>query len=287
MKKEIIYPRVVVYKNLLPQAKQYTDLLKFSRTQPANFIFKNWEDWYGFGDFMNIGMPDNPEQVDIPDIATLDINDKYAQQQIDFVKTISKIFYDTTEDYKKEYNVELPNWVHAGISICKYDETPSNHRYAMHYHTDYRGADADSPGNKFAITCTIYLNDDYDGGGLKFLREDTGDIIDYKPEAGDVVVFPSGDPITGASHYFHGVDKITNGEKYFIRCFWMYNFEGTKEWHENEKKYGKDEWAKIYDEQMVKSIKSGKWHRYVVEPGEEDPKLSFSTPFFRKIKNDN
>lgn len=282
LEKDIIYPRVVVYKNLIPNCKKYVDLLKFSESQSDFFLFKKWEDWYGFGDFMNIEMPDNYYELkDNPEYLIYK-DSEYAQDQIDFIQTMSKVFYETTNDYIDQYKIELPNWVPGGLSICKYNETNPNNTYAMHYHTDYRGPDADSPGNKFAITCTIYLNDDYDGGGLKFLKEDTGDIIDYKPEAGDVVVFPSGDPVTGTSHYFHGVDRISNGNKYFIRCFWMYNYEGSEEWHNNEKKYGKDEWAKIYGDIVKERFNSGKWHRYVVEPGQEDPKLERSTPFFKK-----
>lgn len=283
MKKEIIYPRVVVYKDLISNSKELVDLLKKSEDSEDSIIFKKWEDWYGFGDFMNIAMPESLSEMDDYYIEAGQ-DSKYQKDQVDFVKTISDIFYKTTKDYIDEYKIELPNWVHGGISICKYNISPPENQYAMHYHTDYRGADADAPGNKFAITCTIYLNDDYEGGGLKFLREDNGDVIDYKPEAGDVVVFPSGDPLTGASHYFHGVDKISKNNKYFIRCFWMYNYEGSEEWHANEQKYGKEKWKEIYDKQVKESFESGKWHRYVVEPGQVDPKFDKSTPFFKKNK---
>lgn len=283
LNKKIIYPRVVVYKNMIPNVKEFVELLKYSETSEDSIIFKKWEDWYGFGDFMNIPMPQDINHISEEHKQYLDSNG-YEKKQLDFVNKIADVFFTTTKDYIDEYNIELPNWVSGGISICKYKISSPDNQYAMHYHTDYRGADADAPGNKFAITCTIYLNDDYEGGGLKFLREDNGDIIDYKPEAGDIVVFPSGDPITGTSHYFHGVDKISENNKYFIRCFWMYRYEGSEEWHANEKKYGKEKWKEIYNDQVKKSFESGKWHRYVVEPGQSDPKLDKSTPFFRKEK---
>lgn len=273
MNKIEIYPRVVVYKNTLPRWKEYINLLKQSETEQPKYFFAEWQDWYGFGTMMNIPMSDE---------YPIDTDDSYALLQKDFLEQVTKTYHECTEDYKKTYGIDLPNWVNNGLSICKYNETEDHKTMAMHYHTDYRGFDADSPGKKFAVTCTIYINDDYEGGGLSFLQDETGDVIDYKPEAGDVVVFPSGDPITGASHYFHGVDKISNGEKYFIRCFWSYDFPGTEEWHKNNELYGEEEWSRMETERMKEEIKSGKWHKYVVNPGEQDPGFEKSTPFFRR-----
>ena len=283
MEKEIIYPRVVVYKNLLPEANKYVDLLKYSETQDPKYHFLKWDDWYGFGDFMNIGMPDK----DLINELNNETEDEYEINQINFIKKMSEVFFDVTEDYIKEYEISLPNWKAGGLSICKYNPTQDDIDYAMFYHTDYRLGDQEKPGDKFAITCTIYLNDDYEGGGLKFLRDDNGDIINYKPKAGDIVVFPSGDPITGASHYYHGVDRIDNGNKYFIRCFWMYTYEGSEDWHKNVEKYGKEVWEKMHDEQMLKDNRNGKFHIYVVEPGQKDPGYGHSRPFYRKNQNDN
>ncbi|NDF29895.1 MAG: 2OG-Fe(II) oxygenase [Nitrososphaeria archaeon] len=278
MNKIEIYPRVTVYKNTLPKHKEYTDLLRKSEKEEPKHFFKEWSDWYGFGTMMNLPMnnPGDPYQVDS--------DDEYALLQKDFLQAITDAYYACTADYVMSNSIQLPNWVNNGISICKYWISPEQNKMAMHYHTDYRGFDAESPGKKYAITCTIYINDDYDGGGLSFLKEDSGEVIDYKPEAGDIVIFPSGDPITGASHYFHGVDRVDNGEKYFIRCFWSYDFEGTPEWHANKEKYG-DEWEKMDSERMKEEIHSGKWHKYLVKPDEVDPKLDRSTPFFMKDKN--
>ena len=53
--------------------------------------------------------------------------------------------------------------------------------------------------------------DDYDGGDICFYIN--GDFVNYKPKAGDILVFPSGMP------YYHGVKTIRNGNKFFIRNF--------------------------------------------------------------------
>jgi predicted 2-oxoglutarate/Fe(II)-dependent dioxygenase YbiX len=56
----------------------------------------------------------------------------------------------------------------------------------------------------------LYLNDDYEGGEIYF--PDQG--IDFKPNAGTVVFFPSN------NMYIHGVREITNGIRYTTPYFW-------------------------------------------------------------------
>jgi hypothetical protein len=271
-----IYPRVIVYKNILPDWEKYLNLLKRSETENANYFFEEWGDWYGLGTMMNLPMKNRHMAYELTS------EDEYELLQKQFLEALTEAYYKCTEDYVISNQISLPNWANNGISICKYFVSEDYKDMAMSYHTDYRGFDSESPGKKYAITCTIYLNDDYEGGGLSFLQEETGDVIDYKPEAGDIVVFPSGNPITGTSNYFHGVDKVGEKEKYFIRCFWSYDFPGTPEWHNNSEKYGKEEWEAMETDRMKKEIKSGMWHKYIVNPGEKDPEHTQQTPFFRK-----
>lgn len=286
-----LYPRVNVYQNALPNHKDYVDLLEKSQSIEPKHLFTEWEDWYGFGIMMNLGMTNNNEYYNDWQGNPLDLTDEYAKKQSDFLTMLDKVFYYVTKDYIDQYDIKLPNWHPSGFSICKYKETSEDNSLAMHYHTDYVGPNSDAPGLKFAVTCTMYLNDNYDGGGLSFLQEETGDVVNYKPKAGDVVVFPSGDPITGASHYFHGVDKISNGDKYLIRTFWLYEYEGSKEWWDGYNKYGKSEWEKICKESFKQSMSSGKWHKHLVYENDLNVKIERSTPFFvkskREVSNDN
>lgn len=284
MEKIVLYPRVNVYQNAIPNHKEYIELLERSQNEKSSHLFTDWEDWYGFGIMMNLGMTNDHKYDKKWDGSPLDLSNEYAIKQMNFLSDLDNIFFSITKDYIDQYSITLPNWHPSGFSICKYYETQKENHLAMHYHTDYVGANAEAPGLKFAITCTMYLNDNYEGGGLSFLEEETGDVIDYKPKAGDVVVFPSGDPITGASHYFHGVDKISNGDKYLIRTFWQYEYPGSKEWWDGVEKYGKEEWERMAKEKFKKSLASGQWHRYVVYPNQPDPQIDRSTPFFVKAK---
>lgn len=254
--KIIIYPRLVVYKNMLPNFKEHIEVLKESYIpHENNYYFKQWEDWYGLGDIMNLGLDPLSEEK-------FDQNDLYLNKQINLINALRNAFYKCTYDYVNYWNFELPNWVENGLSICKYNETRHNDKYAMVYHTDFRPTEVDAPGKKFGLTCTVYINDDYDGGGLSFLHEESGDVIDYKPDAGDIVVFPSGQP------YWHAVDRVDNGEKYFVRCFWSYFTKGSKEWILNEMKYGRATWEKMETERLKKENEMGLHHKYLLEDGQ-------------------
>jgi molybdopterin converting factor small subunit len=77
----------------------------------------------------------------------------------------------------------------------------------------------------------MYLNDDYEGGEIEFrlfdglyheMKTEDSNFIDlknnktiegfnYKPKAGDIVIFPSDIP------YYHGIKKIVKGNKLLIR----------------------------------------------------------------------
>lgn len=286
--KVVIYPRVIVYQNAIPKHKEYIELLELSQKNKAEFLFKDWDDWYGFGLMMNLGMTRDHKYINDWDGNPIDLTKDYAKKQSDFLSDLDNVFHSVTKDYIDQYKITLPNWHSSGFSICKYKETAVENDLAMHYHTDYVGATADDPGLKFAVTCTMYLNDDYDGGGLSFLEEESGEVIHYKPKAGDVVVFPSGDPITGASRYFHGVDKISNGDKYLVRTFWQYQYDGSEYWHEGNKKYGEEEWAAMRKVEIKTSLNSGKWHRYIIGEGEKaNTSISKSTAAVGKVTKIN
>lgn len=275
MDKIKLFNKVNVYRNGLKNPKEYVDLLKESEfVLGGKYYFSEWKDWYGIGTMMNVTMPDKGNFVfeHYPDI-------DHAKKQKEFIEDIANSFYKFTEDYIDEYNVVLPKWAHSGISICRYDETKNTDYFALAYHTDTHEFDKESPGNKFAVTCTMYLNDDYEGGEISFLNEDKAEVVTWKPQPGDVVVFPSGSP------YFHGVHPILNGKRYIIRLWWFWDYEGSPEWHKNKEIYGEEEWKKIEHERIKKEYDSGRYHRYVVFPGDKIPETGHKAlPFYIKNK---
>lgn len=241
---------ILVFKNLFPN--------------PIDFIKKTtkkyeWVSWYTFG-----------EQTQLP-ISSANFNDFPSDNEwsdhlssttSEESKIVEKVFFEATKYYVNKTGYTQKNWSHYPPSLCRYDPdfcVDKELDIVMHYHTDYQQEKKDEPGDKFGLTCTIYLNDDYKDGGLSFKVFDENDkdfkLIEYKPESGDVVVFPSAAP------YFHAVRTVKENYKYFLRTFWWWNFEGTKEWLANRDKYGEEKWKEMERERHVKGFSSGEWTR--------------------------
>lgn len=62
------------------------------------------------------------------------------------------------------------------------------------------------------MSATIYLNDDYDGGEIYFLRYE----FIVKPEAGDLIIFP------GNMDYEHIIKVVNSGSKYMIPMWYTF-----------------------------------------------------------------
>lgn len=227
-----LYPRVDVYRNVLkdPQAL-YQTMKKSERTSEGKYLLKTWDPWAHFGTY---SQTKNPLEVQ---------EDQKSEpmfiEEKDFVDQIQAAYDAVLLDYITRHNIELkPNWHFSGCSFSKYTDQVDvlDNKMTMQYHTDFIISERDMPGSKFQLTCTMYINDDYDGGDIEFFVN--GDIINHKPKAGDILVFPSDAP------YFHGVKTIYNGEKFFVRNFVMYPYEGHPEWLENQRKMGAANWMK-------------------------------------------
>jgi len=243
---------IYVYRGLIPNSKRIVELFKQSElNKGTSFLFDDWQPWsrfghyvYTIGHFLNEGDPNIDNPLYLEEAAAL--------------RTIQHAFGYATENFMSAHNLKIgDDWIIMGPSISKYthdnEPTGGKDNLEMMHHTDYKALEADAPGAQFALTCTMYLNDDYEDGGIVFL---TGNktVIDYKPEAGDVLVFPSGHPdlLSQEGRYLHGVKKIRNVDKYLIRCFYQIPFDGTKEWHENQEKFGVEEWARMEKERIEK-----------------------------------
>jgi hypothetical protein len=289
LNKTIIYPKVVVYHNLLKDPDKVTNMLvEHKGATETDTHLTPWRDWKPMGNIMNIdGAPgDYTEKEDARKIF-----------QETNLKNIYDAFYKASDDFFEEYKFsggwpkylktwerDKAPWSHSAISFLRYDPTNYNYDFknnkaglAMDYHTDSAAFNEIDPGRKFVVTVTMYMNEDYDGGEISFLDESTSKLTNYKPKAGDVTVFPSGHP------YFHGVLPISGGDRYILRMFWFCEYEGDPEWHEGKLKYGEEQWNIMHKQYMDKEFNSGKYHRVVVLPGEEfDEVNQRSIPFYLK-----
>ena len=88
------------------------------------------------------------------------------------------------------------------------------------------------------------------GGEIEFYVD--GEFVPaYKPEAGDIMVFPSGEP------YYHGVRTATQGNKYLIRNFMIYPYPGSPEWLANQIEYGAIKWLEMEKKRVDADIYGG------------------------------
>lgn len=227
-----IYPNVFVYKNVLKDPKKMYETMKESELDgDGKYVLRKWDPWAHFGTYTQTKHPDEWDKSLISD-------ERFIREK-EFTEEVQAAYDKVIMHYVEKTGVELPeSWRFSGCSYSKYFDqidTLSN-KMTMQYHTDHITSQKDMPGEKFFITCTMYINDDYDGGDIEFYVN--GELINHKPVAGDILVFPSIEP------YYHGVKTISNGEKFFVRNFVMYTFPGTKEWLDNQLELGAYRWAK-------------------------------------------
>jgi len=107
-------------------------------------------------------------------------------------------FKASIEHYAKTVGVEVPKYITKNIDIRVY-ATGEN----LGPHTD---TNHDGPFTHHSLV--IYLNDDYEGGGLHFI--DHG--LTIKPKAGSIVAFPA--------TALHESIAVTSGNKWHSPCFW-------------------------------------------------------------------
>lgn len=243
-----IYPKVRIYRGLLT-GDGYEKINAFRESN-------EWNSWYVFGELtgmqvQNFKFKEFPSPEEWEGVKNSSLEPKQANLEI------LDAFYAATSDYVKTYDFKLDNWNFNTPSICMYETNGgSDENIGLFIHTDVQQERIDAPGEKPGITCTMYLNGDYEGGGITFkIEQEDGSYhtVYHKPLAGDILVFPSNKP------YYHGVDKTTKGQKYFVRSFWQYTFPGTEEWLANQEKYGPSKWAEMEEERIKFEMRAGKF----------------------------
>ena len=242
---EKIQDTVWVFKKAIKNPQDFIDYFEKN---------KEWKDWYTFGKHAE-GTQFAVNFDKFPTIeeweSKKDSNEQDFTRDNYFENEINDLFYHSTKLYVEANGTSFDNWVYEGWNIAKYEEKPDSElEYAMVHHTDFQREFAYNPGSKFAVTAVFYLNDNYEGGDVMFRFLDENDIsiikedYTYKPQAGDIVVFMSGHP------HYHGVKTVSKGEKYIVRTYWRYLYEGHPLWLKLQEKYGPDIWKQLEDERL-------------------------------------
>lgn len=233
-----ILPKVLVYKNLLTNSKELVEIIKESeKNSNGKYFLQKWTPWSVFGSYTQNKHDDSYSR----EYGEMYDKEKYMSD------SIQKAYETAYSDYIQRFDVKLPEGAElTSSSYSKYNPNfdPMKNDLTMQYHTDYIMSEKDMPGPKFLLTCTTYLNDDYEGGDIEFFVD--GKYYPYKPASGDILVFPSEAP------YYHGVRTIKNGEKFFVRAFIQYYYDGSPEWLWWQRYYGAHRWAKMEIERVEK-----------------------------------
>jgi predicted 2-oxoglutarate/Fe(II)-dependent dioxygenase YbiX len=141
---------------------------------------------------------------------------KYKSENItsntDIAKELISIHSDTLErfkiclrDYESLWHLNM-NYIEA-FNFVKY--MPGKY---FKLHVD------DGPFYSCTISGVIYLNDDYEGGEIEFTRHG----LKIKPQAGDIILFPSN------FIYEHASCEVFSGTKYSVVIMTDYNENNHK-----------------------------------------------------------
>lgn len=263
-----IYPNILVYKNVFQDPAKMYEIVKNSADIEEDQVFGEWSEWSSFGKYINYpaGTSFNKEWS-YQNLESIEAVTEVQKQQKYFLLELQKGFEKVTAHYISKFgkdfefeeskhistneNQTVPLWKMYGPSICKYHKNMPS-KMSMVYHSDFIREPIPSPGYKFGITANAYFNDDYVGGEIDFFV--SGELIKYKPEAGDWLVFPSGHPevlTKDGTVYLHGVFPSYESEKYFARMYWRKYSLGSDEWAEKEQEFGKEKWLEMQNDIMI------------------------------------
>lgn len=188
---------VLVYKNALPKELNLVERLEATIGQSTTAPYMWMDALVGYQQKM-------PEYRDCVDCKIGELHLQHCPPEFAEIKNI---YQDTVThlrrcllDYQSKYNINM-QFMEA-INYVRYQ--PGQH---FQVHTDHG----------YSYTCTVssvmYLNDDYEGGELWFPFLD----LTFKPESGDIVLFPS------TYIYAHAAKPVTKGTKYSAVTMFDYN----------------------------------------------------------------
>ena len=280
-----IYPLIYVYQGLLEDHIQLARIMKNSEKESkGRYYLKDWTPWFVFGTYADQKLHGD----DADKTHAMYVNERYLCQRINEANNSALSHYvgKNNINLPKESYITTPNYAKyvSGVLVGLHEgamEDGSDRVLNMNYHTDYAIGEWYWPNDKFFITCTTYVNDDYDGGELRFFVD--GNIITYKPKAGDVLVFPSGSPLYPGTHpYFHAVGQVENGEKFLTRAYIKHKWHITDEWLEGEKQF-KEDWPKIAKE-LIKEDNTLHFHPDILKVEKSYKNMSvWESPLIEKL----
>jgi hypothetical protein len=221
-----IYPYICVYTDLVEDPTELYNIAKDVANSENNLIFDILP-WSIFG---KISVSNLSSGIYTP-FTSSNSNDPNLLNEIKLFETLMNCSEYAITDYISRYNIQLPPKSYLShqaphVNVAEYklesdlEAQENKERKSMDWHTDFMTQSESSEDNYF-ITCNIYINDDYIGGELGFKIGE--DVIKYKPNAGETIVFPSGAPnFPVGKKYLHEAFTPEKTNKYFSRNYVLY-----------------------------------------------------------------
>lgn len=261
-----LYPKILVYKNVFKDIEKIYSILKESAENNEDRVLGKWVKWSNFGEYLPDTFLNNVKEGPntIENVEKIKPVTQIQEDQKSFILELLEIFNITIKDYAEKNNLEFDLdkkiidkygeekylWEQRGPQIARY-RTDISAPVAMNYHSDYIREPIVTPDHKFVVTVLAYFNDDYEEGEIDFCIGK--DLYKYKPEAGDLVIFPSGHPnilTKDGNVYLHGVMAPKGPSKYLCRMYLAKYEYGDDEWYEKEEEFGADVWKEMQPEIM-------------------------------------
>lgn len=184
---------VNVYKNVFSpeDSKRYIDTLESNLSQDKKY---NWSE----AQVTNSTTPIKKAR-DCVDFKykqeNLGLRDEHNSELIDLHQEIYEKLKYCVDDYAAYWGINVTYY--EAFNFVKYEGEGSH----FNIHADH------GPAYNCTVSAVVYINDDYEGGELKFPRLDN---LVYKPKVGDIVLCPSN------YIYEHASLPIKSGTKYCV-----------------------------------------------------------------------
>ena len=226
---------VFLYPNALKNASPLLEMIKFlENSQERSIITSGWGPWGSYGKtafyYNNLSSSLEEEITDRafrdvgPDILSNDEMYKRTLFELLVANMLMGLSQKIIHNFLNKNNFKVPkNSFFTRVDLCKYTFQQDGlvDGLEMPFHNDYVTGDHYLSCDKFLVSCNTYFNNDFEGAEIVFYSN--GKMIEYKPCAGDVIVFPSGHPdYVSNSYCLHAVNR-GSGSRYISRYFLKYH----------------------------------------------------------------
>lgn len=185
---KVFAEKIFYYEEVMPNSKEIIEQIEATNDELTDqSLISSWHDWTS----SNLDHQFGYRKTTNPSV---------MQAATENVLSIYMHLINTLDMVGKDYaeRLGIPKGVQAPISISKY--LPN----------EYMGPHADEGDPRAHFSAVLYLNDNFEGGGLGFPNQD----VFIMPKAGSVIVFPSVQP------YVHD-PKPAAEIKYISPAFWF------------------------------------------------------------------